>query len=100
MNHLPAKDTNLGRVLRTMEGTGWLTSGEVRKNAGLHPDTAVTARIRDLRKMGCVVPSASLPHPTKKYKRVWLYRLHWAPRWVRDGLRAEREKMASMERAA
>lgn len=100
MNHLPGQHTNLGRVLRAMYRAGSLTAGGVRREAQLHPDTAVTARIRDLRKIGCDVFTYSLPHPTDEHKRVWFYRLQRTPRWVRDGLRRERERLASMGRAA
>ena len=54
---LPGKHTNTGRVLRAMYGKGWLTAGEIRKAARMHPDTAVTARIRDLRH----IPGVDLP---------------------------------------
>lgn len=100
MNHLPGQHTNLGRVLRAMANAGPMTAGHIRRKAGLHPDTAVTARIRDLRKMGCVVPSVSQPHPTDEHKRVWYYQITYMPRVLRDELRRERERMASMGRVA
>ena len=45
---LPMKDSNLGRVLRAMHNAGPMPAGAIRQQAGLAPDTAVTARIREI----------------------------------------------------
>ncbi len=90
---LPARDTNLGRVLRAMNSAGPLTAGEVRKRAGLAPDTAITARIRDLRKLGCVVLSYCEPHPTDPHKRLWRYKIVAMPKWMRRELGREARQM-------
>lgn len=87
--NLPAKHTNTGRVLRAMIGAGPLTAGEIRKRAKLHPDTAVTARIRDLRKIGIDVPCMSEPHPTDEHKRVFRYQIARLPRKIREELNRE-----------
>ena len=84
---LPAPDTNLGRVLRAMAYAGPMTSGGVRVKARLLPDTEVTARIRDLRKMGCVVSCYSVP--TGRRKQLWFYRMDYMPDAVRDALANE-----------
>ena len=87
--NLPGKHTNLGRVLRAMQGGQHMTAGQVRRAAGLHPDTAVTARIRDLRKLGCEVYTYSFKHPSTEEKRVWKYWLRKMPAWMRRELRRE-----------
>lgn len=86
----PAANTNLGRVLRALYQGGHLTAGQVRVKAGLHPDTAVTARIRDLRKIGCEVYTYSFKHPVHDEKHVWKYWLRRVPVWMRRDLDKER----------
>lgn len=55
----PAQNTKLGKVLRAMYRAGPMTAGEIRRKAGLPSDTAVTARIRELRnECGCDIPRA------------------------------------------
>jgi glycerophosphoryl diester phosphodiesterase len=53
--NLPSSIKNLGRVLRAMHGAGPMTAGAIRRKANMHPDTEITARIRDIRKLGCIV---------------------------------------------
>lgn len=89
---LPPNNTNLGRVLRAMINAGPMTSREVRKAARLPVDTAVTARIRDLRKMGIDVAAWSIPHPKDEHKRIWLYRIVRMPRAIRRALNEERKR--------
>jgi len=84
---LPAKETNLGRVLRAMHGAGPMTSGGIRKKANLAPDTAVTARVRDLRNLGCTVACYNIPQGDGK--QLWLYRIDYMPRVIRDALYEE-----------
>ena len=91
--NLPMQTTNLGKVLRAMHNAGPMSAGHIRRKAGLHPDTAVTARIRDLRKMGLDVPAYPTPHETDPHKRVWHYKIERMPRWVDDALRAEKRRM-------
>lgn len=88
--NLPSKNTNLGRVLRAMHNAGPLTARHIRCRAGLAPDTAVTARIRDLRKIGVAVSCTSVNQGNGK--ALWYYRIDHAPQWVIDGLKAEREQ--------
>jgi hypothetical protein len=38
-----------------MHGAGPMTAGAIRRKANMHPDTEITARIRDIRKLGCIV---------------------------------------------
>jgi len=87
------KDTNLGRVLRVMHNAGPMSAGHIRRKAGLAPDTAVTARIRDLRKMGIDVPAYPTPHETDPHKQVWHYKIERMPQWVEDALKDEQERM-------
>jgi len=89
---LPAKETNLGRVLRAMHGAGPMTSGGIRKKANLAPDTAVTARVRDLRKMGIGVTSFSTPHPISENKRLWYYKVTYLPKTIREALADEQSR--------
>lgn len=89
---LPGKDTNTGRVLRAMYGKDWLTAGEIRKAAGFHPDTAVTARIRDLRKIGIDVPCIHEAHPTDSHKQIYRYRIVRMPRRMLEELNRESSK--------
>jgi len=86
---LPSINTNLGRVLRAMYIGGHMTAGEVRRKAGLHPDTAVTARIRDLRKIGCEVFHYSLTHATDPRKQIHKYWLRKVPFAMSQALKAE-----------
>lgn len=99
MNHLPGQHTNLGRVLRAMHNAGPMTAGHIRRKAGLHPDTAVTARIRELRNINCIIP------PAERIKQlddsvIYKYHLVDMPDWMKTELRRERERMASMGRVA
>lgn len=84
---IPAPDTNLGRVLRAMAYAGPMTAGGIRIKAKLTADTAVTARIRDLRKMGCVVSCYNVPQGDGK--QLWFYRMDYMPRYVREALAEE-----------
>jgi len=84
---LPAKETNLGRVLRAMHGAGPMTSGGIRKKANFSTDTEITARIRDIRKLGCTVACYNIPQGDGK--QLWLYRIDYMPRVIRDALYEE-----------
>ena len=90
MKHLPMKDTNLGRVLRAMHNAAPMSAGHIRRKAGLAPDTAVTARIRDLRKMGIDVDCQGRRELNEK--TVWYYQIERMPQWVSDALREERKR--------
>ena len=98
--NLPRNDTNTGRVLRAMINTGWLTAGDVRRRAKLSPDTEVTARIRDLRKIGVYVAGVSEPHPKDEHRRLWKYRIVQLPGWVRKELNRESQRVLFGSRAA
>jgi len=87
MSFLPGIDTNLGRTLRTMHGAGPMTAGAIRRKAGFHADTEITARIRDIRKLGCSVACYNVPQGDGK--QVWLYRIDYMPRVIRDALNEE-----------
>jgi len=84
---LPASTTNLGRALRAMHGAGPMTAGAIRRKANMHPDTEITARIRDIRKLGCLADCYSVPQGDGK--QLWLYRIDYMPRVIRDALYEE-----------
>jgi hypothetical protein len=44
-----------------MHGAGPMTAGAIRRKANMHPDTEITARIRDIRKLGCIVACYNIP---------------------------------------
>jgi len=90
MSILPAPDTKLGSVLRAMAFAGPMTAGGIRTKAKLAPDTAVTARIRDLRKMGCVVSCYNVPQGDGK--QLWYYRMDHMPSFVVDALTKEAKR--------
>ena len=85
--NLPSSTKNLGRVLRAMHGAGPMTAGAIRRKANMHPDTEITARIRDIRKLGCIVDCYSVPQGDGK--QLWLYRIDYMPRVIRDALYEE-----------
>ena len=84
---LPASTTNLGRALRAMHGAGPMTAGAIRRKANFSTDTEITARIRDIRKLGCLVDCYSVPQGDGK--QLWLYRIDYMPRVIRDALNEE-----------
>ena len=47
--NLPSKHSNTGRILRAMYNAGPISAGAIRRKANMHPDTEITARIRELR---------------------------------------------------
>jgi len=91
MSRLPLKDSNLGKVLRAMHNAAPMSAGHIRRKAGLAPDTAVTARIRDLRKMGIDVDCQGRRELNEK--TVWYYQIERMPQWVEDALKDEQERM-------
>ena len=84
---LPASTTNLGRALRAMHGAGPMTAGAIRRKANFSTDTEITARIRDIRKLGCLADCHSVPQGDGK--QLWLYRIDYMPRVIRDALNEE-----------
>lgn len=66
------------RVLRDV-APRWISARAIRKQAGLPPDTAVTARVRDLRKPanGAHVIECEQRAVAAGFGRLWMYR------WVR-----------------
>lgn len=88
----PAKDTKLGKVLRAMHKGGPMTAGEIRRKAGLASDTAVTARIRELRNdYHCDIPPAK---PIKQLdgSTIYKYELKRVPLMIRLELTKERRR--------
>jgi len=85
--NLPSQNSNTGRTLRAMHGAGPMTAGAIRRKANMHPDTEITARIRDIRKLGCIVACYNIPQGDGK--QLWLYRIDYMPRVIRDALNAE-----------
>lgn len=87
---VPSKETKLGKVLRAMHKGGPMTAGEIRRKAGLASDTAVTARIRELRNdYHCDIPRAK---PIKQLdgSTIYKYELKRVPVWIRKELNRER----------
>lgn len=87
---VPSKETKLGKVLRAMHKAGPMTAGEIRRKAGLASDTAVTARIRELRNdYRCEIPPAK---PVKQLdgSTIYKYELKRVPVWIRKELNRER----------
>lgn len=95
---LPSQHSKLGKVLRAMVGAGALTAGSIRRRAGLPVDTAITARVRELRDYyGCTIP------PAERRKQLdgstlYLYRLEAVPYWMAQALanETERARLASV----
>ena len=85
--NLPSQNSNTGRTLRAMHGAGPMTAGAIRRKANMHPDTEITARIRDIRKLGCSVACYNIPQDDGK--QLWLYRIYYMPRVIRDALNEE-----------
>ena len=85
--NLPSQNSNTGRTLRAMHGAGPTTAGAIRRKANMHPDTEITARIRDIRKLGCTVACYNVPQGDGK--QLWLYRIDYMPRVIRDALYEE-----------
>lgn len=86
----PAQNTKLGKVLRAMNKVGPMTAGEIRRKAGLASDTAVTARIRELRNdYHCDIPPAK---PIKQLdgSTIYKYELKRVPAWIGKELNRER----------
>jgi hypothetical protein len=90
---LPSSTKNLGRVLRAMHGASPMTAGAIRRKANMHPDTEITARIRDIRKLGCTVACYNIPQGDGKQR--WLYRIDYMPRVIRDALNEELSRRAA-----
>ena len=84
---LPGKHSNTGRVLRAMYCSGPMTAGNIRRKAQFITDTEITARIRDIRKLGCSVACYNIPQDDGK--QLWLYRIYYMPRVIRDALNEE-----------
>ena len=85
--NLPSQNSNTGRTLRAMHGAGPMTAGAIRRKANMHPDTEITARIRDIRKLGCLADCYSVPQGDGE--QLWLYRIDYMPRVIRDALYEE-----------
>ena len=85
--NLPSKHSNTGRVLRAMYNAGPISAGAIRRKANFSTDTEITARIRDIRKLGCIVDCYIVPQGDGK--QLWLYRIDYMPRVIRDALNAE-----------
>lgn len=88
---IPSSNTLNGRILRLMIDGKQRSRLEIRQALGVHPDTEVTARIRDLRKPhnGGVIMTC-WNEANENGKQVYFYRLAWAPQAVREALANER----------
>jgi hypothetical protein len=64
-----------------------MSAGTIRRKANFSTDTEITARIRDIRKLGCIVACYSVPQGDGK--QLWLYRIDYMPRVIRDALYEE-----------
>lgn len=92
---VPGKDTKLGRVLRAMYCAGPMTSGAVRRKARLPVDTAITARIRELRdSYHCTIPPAIRVQQADD-KAIYKYHLKRVPIWIRKELNKELKEQGS-----
>ena len=85
--NLPSKHSNTGRVLRAMYNAGPMSAGAIRRKANFSTDTEIPSRIRDIRKLGCIVDCYSVPRGDGK--QLWLYRIDYMPRVIRDALNEE-----------
>ena len=85
--NLPSQNSNTGRTLRAMHGAGPMTAGAIRRKANFSTDTEITARIRDIRKLGCLADCYSVPQGDGE--QLWLYRIDYMPRVIRDALYEE-----------
>ena len=87
--NLPSKHSNTGRTLRAMYGASPMTAGAIRNKANFHPNTEITARIRELRdKYQCEIPKAQrvqLPGG----KAIYLYHLVSVSHWMSEALNKE-----------
>ena len=87
--NLPSKHSNTGRVLRTMHGAGPMTAGAIRRKAGFHADTEITARIRELRdSYSCEIPPAKRVQQLDG-KAIYLYHLVSVSHWMSEALNEE-----------
>jgi len=89
---LPASTTNLGRALRAMHGAGSMTAGAIRRKANMHPDTEITARIRDIRKLGCIVACYNIPQGDgPRYKALGNSMAVPCMKWIGERIQAVQE---------
>lgn len=98
MKQLPAKTSVAGAVMRLMLDGRARTKLQITEELGLHPAKEVTARLRDFRKPeeekgGYGMNVTCVPH-IENGQRVDVYRIAWAPRWVRDAVKLEQNRKA------
>lgn len=86
---IPGKNTKLGRVLRAMYCAGPMTAGAIRRKSKLPADTAITARIRELRdSYDCTIPPATRIDQANG-NAIYKYHLKRVPVWMRVELNKE-----------
>lgn len=90
---IPHKDTVAGRVLRLMLDGQARSKLQITEELGLHPAKEVTARLRDYRKPvgegGLDMKVVHHFHRDNNGNRIDVYRVAYAPKWVRDAVRGE-----------
>lgn len=98
MTRIPSKDSVAGQVLRLMLDGKARTKLQITEELGLHPAKEVTARLRDFRKPenekgGLSLKVTCVTH-IENGERLDVYRIAWAPRWIRDAVKLERNRKA------
>ena len=90
---IPRKNSVAGQVLRLMLDGRARTKLQITDELGLHPAKEVTARLRDYRKPvlegGLDMKVDHHEHRDSQGNRVDVYRVAYAPRWVRDAVKTE-----------
>lgn len=90
---IPHKNSVAGKVLRLMLDGQARSKLQITDELGLHPAKEVTARLRDFRKPiiegGLDMKIDHHHHRDKAGNRIDVYRVAYAPRWVRDAVKAE-----------
>lgn len=93
---IPSANSQNGKVLRLLIDGQSRSAVQVCDGIGAHPATAITARIRDLRKIGIEISCTTEPRPGQK--KAFVYRITGCPGYIREAL--EQEKFAKQQAAA
>lgn len=93
---IPSASSQNGKVLRLLIDGKPRSAVQVCAGIGVHPATAITARIRDLRKIGIEIACTTEPRPGRK--TAFVYRLTSCPGYIREAI--EQEKFAKRQEAA
>lgn len=90
---IPHKNCVAGKVLRLMLDGQARSKLQITDELGLHPAKEVTARLRDYRKPigegGLDMRVEHHHHRDSNGNRVDVYRVAYAPLWVREAVKAE-----------